>query len=168
MADFLQSYERMIVNEGGYRLTITKGDRGGMTFCGISRVNWPSWSGWAEIDAGRVPTVDAVRMFYRVNFWEPLKLSDVAHQRTASTLFDFAVNAGTKTAAKLAQLVVGSTPDGVIGPRTLEALNIADPDRFNLAFALAKIARYRDIVTKDRTQQKFLLGWINRTLKEAA
>jgi len=32
-------------------------------------------------------------------------------------------------------------------------------------YALAKIARYRDIVTRDRSQMKFLLGWLNRTLK---
>jgi hypothetical protein len=34
-----------------------------------------------------------------------------------------------------------------------------------MAYALAKIARYRDIVRKDKTQIKFLLGWINRTLE---
>ena len=33
-----------------------------------------------------------------------------------------------------------------------------------LAYALAKITRYRDIVQRDRTQGKFLLGWLNRTL----
>jgi len=31
----------------------------------------------------------------------------------------------------------------------------------------AKLARYRDIVTRDRTQGRFLLGWINRLLKES-
>ena len=72
------------------------------------------------------------------------------------------------TAVRLAQIVSGATPDGKIGPKTLAALNAMDPDKFALAYALAKLARYRDIVTKDRTQQKFLLGWINRTLREAA
>jgi hypothetical protein len=33
-----------------------------------------------------------------------------------------------------------------------------------MSYALAKIARYRDIVQRDKTQIKFLLGWINRTL----
>ena len=39
-----------------------------------------------------------------------------------------------------------------------------DEEKFVLAYALAKIARYRDIVTRDRSQMKFMLGWINRTL----
>jgi lysozyme family protein len=85
------------------------------------------------------------------------------HQATAQTVFDFHVNTG-RPARVLAQLVVGATPDGAFGPRTLQALNAYDPDRFVLAYALAKIARYRDIVTRDRIQQKFLLGWLNRTL----
>jgi hypothetical protein len=34
-----------------------------------------------------------------------------------------------------------------------------------MAFTLAKIARYRDIVRKDKTQLKFLVGWINRALE---
>ena len=63
---------------------------------------------------------------------------------------------------------VGTTPDGRIGPKTLQALNEADPESFVLAYALAKVARYRDIVMRDRSQLKFLLGWINRTLKGVA
>lgn len=168
MSEFLPAFERMLINEGGYRLTKIDGDRGGWTYSGISRRSWPDWSGWVDIDAQRVPDAKLVRGFYFANFWEPLRLSEVTQQRTAQTIFDFAVNAGPATAAKLAQIVVGTTPDGKIGPRTLEALNVADPDRFALAYALAKIARYRDIVSKDRSQLKFLLGWINRTLKEAA
>jgi hypothetical protein len=36
---------------------------------------------------------------------------------------------------------------------------------FVASYALAKIARYRDIVMRDRSQIKFLLGWLNRALK---
>jgi lysozyme family protein len=60
------------------------------------------------------------------------------------------------------------TPDGRFGPVTLQALNAIDPATFIPAFTLAKIARYRDIVSKDRTQLKFLLGWLNRALQGVA
>jgi hypothetical protein len=61
---------------------------------------------------------------------------------------------------------VGVVPDGAIGPRTLAALNGCDPELFALKYALAKVSRYAEICNRDRTQSKFLLGWINRTLKE--
>lgn len=168
MADFLPAFERMIVNEGGYVLHDVAGDKGGQTYAGIARNRWPQWAGWAIIDAGGEPQADLVRGFYRAHFWTAMRLEEVKDQNIARTLFDFGVNAGVSTATKLAQVVAGTTPDGRIGPKTLAALNAADPEKFLLAYTIAKIARYRDIVTNDRSQGKFLLGWINRTLKEAA
>ncbi len=164
MADFLPAFEKMILNEGGYKLHTVDGDRGGMTYAGIARNMQPGWAGWVIIDAGGVPQADLVRGFYRAHFWDVLRLGELADQRVAETLFDFAVNAGLVTAAKLAQLVVGVTPDGRFGAKTLQAINATDPALFEARFALAKLARYRDIVTRDRTQQKFLLGWVNRVL----
>ena len=165
MAEFLPAFERMIVNEGGYVLHTVKDDRGGMTYAGIARAFHPNWPGWRVIDQGETPPADLVRQFYRSNFWHPLRLDEVEHQDVAGNICDFGVNAGLGTAAKLAQLVAGTTPDGKIGAKTLQALNTIDPDLFVARYALAKIARYRDIVTKNRTQQRFLLGWLNRTLK---
>ena len=57
-------------------------------------------------------------------------------------------------------------PDGSIGHRTLAALNSYNPELFVCKYALAKVSRYAEICNRDRTQSKFLLGWINRTLKE--
>ncbi len=167
MSSFLQAYERMIANEGGYKLTNVAGDRGGQTYAGIARNHWPAWAGWSDIDRGDIPASELVRAFYRVNFWNAVHGDEVAASSIASNLFDFAVNAGPRTAIKLAQIVVGVTPDGVIGPKTLFAINNIDRSMFVALYALAKIARYRDIVTKDKSQAKFLLGWINRTLREA-
>ena len=168
MADFLQAYESMIRNEGGYKLHTVAGDRGGMTYAGIARNLHPRWPGWVAIDRDEIPETALVRDFYRANFWDAVRGDEIADQHVARGLFDFGVNAGTITAIRLAQIVVGATPDGKLGPATLNAINAMDPEKFVLAYSLAKIARYRDIVTRDRTQQKFLLGWINRTLKEAA
>lgn len=168
MADFLRAFESMIRNEGGYRLHNVKGDRGGMTYAGIARSSHPSWPGWAAIDRGDIPNTEMVRQFYRTNFWGPIRGDDIASDAVARNVFDFAVNAGVVTAARLAQIVCGVTPDGKVGQKTVAALNAIDPDRFVLVYALAKLARYRDIVTRDPTQQKFLLGWLNRTLREVA
>lgn len=166
MADFLPAFEKMLVNEGGYRLHNVEGDRGGMTFAGIARNMNPGWSGWPVIDAGGEPHADMVRAFYRANFWNPIRGDEISSQRIAESIFDFNVNTG-RPARVLAQIVAGVTPDGSFGPKTVAALNAMDPERFVMAYALAKIARYRDIVQRDRTQLKFILGWINRTLEGA-
>ena len=165
--EFLPAYESMIRNEGGYKLHTVPGDKGGMTYAGIARNHWPRWPGWPALDSGEIPASTLVAEFYRENFWDKVRGDAIESQAVAQTLFDFAVNAGVGTAVKLAQLVVGQTPDGALGPKTLAAINATDPVKFVLSYALAKIARYRDIVTRDRTQEKFLLGWINRALREA-
>lgn len=87
-----------------------------------------------------------VRGFYRSNFWTPLRLEEVQSQDVARTLFDFAVNAGTGTAAKLAQIVVGTTPDGKIPlprfrtglPHALLALGVAP--------AMRPVVRHTELV----------------------
>lgn len=163
MADFLPAFEAMIKNEGGYVLETIEGDRGGQTYAGIARNMNPGWAGWALIDNKSPVPAQMVRDFYRLNHWNAIRGDQIDNQAIAQTIFDFHVNGGA-VASKLAQLVVGSTPDGMIGDKTIAALNAQDPQRFVMAYALAKIARYRDIVTRDRTQSRFLLGWINRAL----
>lgn len=163
MADFLPAYEAMIVAEGGYVLETIEGDRGGQTYAGIARNMNPGWAGWALIDNKSPVPAQMVRDFYRLNHWNAIRGDQIDNQAIAQTIFDFHVNGGA-VASKLAQLVVGSTPDGMIGDKTIAALNAQDPQRFVMAYALAKIARYRDIVTRDRTQSRFLLGWVSRAL----
>lgn len=168
MAEFLPAFEAMIIDEGGYKLHTVAGDRGGQTYAGIARNHHPGWPGWPSLDRGLEPPAQLVRDFYKLYFWDPLRCSEIKQQSIAASLFNFAVNAGVGTAAKLAQAVVGATPDGKIGPQSLEALNAIHPERFAAAFALAKLARYAQICNRDRSQSKFLLGWVNRTLRGLA
>jgi lysozyme family protein len=171
MADFSPAFESMIRNEGGYKLTNITNDRGGQTYAGIARNFHPQWPGWQIIDRGDMANAELselLRQFYKSKFWDPLSGDALQKQAIAATLFDFAVNAGSATAIKLAQVVVGTTPDGWIGPQTLNALNAIDEGTFVLKYALAKLARYAEICNKDRSQTKFLLGWINRTMRGLA
>lgn len=167
MAQFEPAFEKMIRNEGGYQLHEVAGDRGGMTYAGISRRYHPHWPGWDLIDSNDMNSrlTEAVRVFYRGQFWDPIQGDDLAVQEVAESLFDFAVNAGVGTAVKLAQIAIGVTPDGIMGPVTRDALNAIDPGNFIGKFVVAKVARYAGICNRDPDQKKFLLGWINRTLK---
>jgi lysozyme family protein len=106
-----------------------------------------------------------VRNFYKVEFWDRIRGDEIANAVVAENIFNFGVNTGVKVAVKLAQLIVGATPDGSVGDVTLQKFNNVEPEAFKKAYALAKITRYADICNKNRTQSKFLLGWINRTLK---
>ena len=171
MANFEPAFEQMIRNEGGYVNHTVSGDRGGQTFAGIARNFHGQWEGWQLIDRNDMDNprlTELVREFYKTHFWDKIKGDDIAAQGIAETLFDFAVNAGYRTAGKLAQLVVGATPDGIIGPKSLKAINAADEQHFMAKYALAKVARYVEIVKRDRSQMKFMLGWLNRTLNGAA
>ena len=167
MAQFEPAFEQMIKDEGGYVLHEVEGDTGGMTYAGIARNKNPQWSGWALVDRKEFggSLTSMVRDFYRSEFWGKMRGDEISNQEVANTIFNFGVNAGMGMAVKLAQLVIGATPDGGIGPKTVERLNqITDGQRFKEQYALAKIARYAEICNKNRTQSKFLLGWINRTL----
>jgi lysozyme family protein len=166
MADFNPAFEKMISDEGGYQLTNIPGDRGGMTYAGIARNANPDWAGWQFIDRKDFGgATQLVREFYKVNFWDRVRGDELTNQAIAETIFNFAVNTGVGVASKLAQLIVGVAPDGAIGAKTLERLNICTAEKFLPAYALAKIQRYVNICMKDRSQSKFLLGWTRRALE---
>lgn len=170
MAEFRPAFEKMIIKEGGFVLHQVPGDRGGKTYAGIAHNFHPNWEGWIALkrDPDNPEITRMVREFYRDLYWDKIKGDNIDDQGMAESIFDYSVNAGIKTASKLAQLVVDATPDGIIGPLTLRSLNDADPELFLSNFALAKITRYRDIVSSNPSQRKFLLGWINRTLEGLA
>jgi lysozyme family protein len=167
MANFEQAFEKMIADEGGYVLHTVPGDTGGMTYAGIARNKNPNWGGWNLIDHNEINNAlltSFVRAFYKTDFWDRLRGDEITNQVVAESVFNFGVNTGMGVAVKLAQLIVGATPDGAVGNVTLQKFNNVEPEAFKKAYALAKITRYADICNKNRTQSKFLLGWINRTL----
>ena len=169
MKSFFIAFDRTMKSEGGYMLHTVKGDRGGMTFAGIARKYNSGWDGWALIDSGDRGSErlkKSVAKFYFKNYFSACCLGNVKSQMIVNVIYDFAVNAGVRTAVRLTQQTVGCDVDGLVGPQTLSVLNNIDGDEFVSRYALAKIARYSAIVNADRSQSKFLLGWINRTMRD--
>ena len=174
MADFKLAYDKVLKNEGGY--VNDPDDPGGETYKGVARKIHSKWDGWQIIDLLKQNTnfpktldnnqelQDKIELFYQVNYWDKLKADDINSQLVADSIFDFGVNAGTGTSARLAQLVVEAGADGVIGKESISKINAFDEGYFLAAFTVAKIGRYIAIIKKRPTSKKYLYGWVRRAL----
>jgi len=174
MADFSVAFQKVLQHEGGY--VNDPNDPGGETYKGIAHNMNSKWEGWAIIDVQRklpdfpknldsnVDLQGKVENFYETNYWDRIKGDDITDSDIASSIFDFAVNAGVATSSSLVQMIVDIKPDGVVGNDTVEKLNAFDKDYFLAAFTLAKIARYISIVKKRPSSQKYFYGWVRRAI----
>lgn len=156
MADFYKEIDKVLQREGGY--INDPHDKGGETNFGISKRAFPN------VDIKNL-TADDARAIYKDNYWDRVKGDKIESQIIAGEVFDMAVNAGVRTSSKMAQSIIGTLADGVIGSKTLEVLNSVDDEKFVLAFKLSRVARYTSIANKNPTQRKFLRGWINRVME---
>ena len=178
MAEFIKAFRKTISNEGGY--SNDPDDPGQETVKGISRKSWPKWEGWTIVDMLKrqsdfpanidrdAEIRELVGTFYLNQFWNKVHGDEINSQAVAESIFDFAVNAGVATSSSLAQMVVGTGVDGVIGPNSLKAINAFNESHFLAAFTVAKIARYVTIVKKRPTSRKYFYGWVLRALGEEA
>ncbi|MDD3321709.1 MAG: glycosyl hydrolase 108 family protein [Paludibacter sp.] len=174
MAKFIFSLKKTVTNEGGY--INDPDDLGGETYKGIARNAHSSWDGWQFIDSQKskpdfpqsldsdIRLQNLVDKFYLDNFWHPLNIEQIQNQTNADSFFDFAVNAGSITSARIIQSIVGVKIDGVIGPKSLYKINSMDFGYFQAAFTVAKIEYYMNLIHKRPINKKFLSGWITRSL----
>lgn len=152
----------------------------GYTFMGIYQKAHPNLVMWKQIDevvakhaklsdASRElyrdsELLDEVKMFYKKNFWDRMRLDEIANQHIANEMFVFGVNAGCGRSVRLAQLVVGTVADGLIGPNTIKAINAYDADSFDKEFDSEEIKYYEAIVSNNPEKKIFLNGWKNRAV----
>jgi lysozyme family protein len=86
----------------------------------------------------------------------------VAHQPLLALLVDAAVHSGPKRAVQWLQQALGVGADGIIGPRTRAALAAADPAVLYRKVLAARLAFLWRLITNDRRQAAFAVGWMNR------
>lgn len=114
-------------------------------------------------------TRDQAASLFRWQFWDKLKLGLIP-LRPAVVLYDAAVNSGPAQSVKLAQRGYNScvaygqplVVDGIMGPATRAAMQLADTDKALSAMLDAREAFFQAIVANNPSQQVFLRGWINR------
>ena len=116
--NYQKCLETILHHEGGY-VNHPK-DPGGETNLGVTKRVYEEWGGTKDM---KDLLVEDVAPIYKKNYWDKLK-GDNLPSGLDLCVFDFGVNAGPGRAAKYFQSMIGTTPDGGIGPMTLKALDI--------------------------------------------
>jgi hypothetical protein len=178
---FKKSFDEMLGLEFGspYNALHKNKWENGYTFMGIYEGAHPSWSGWElvyrtldlykNLDKAsyecyqNVFLTDLVKEFYKVNFWDKLRLDEIRNDRIANLIFKFAVNVGIKRAVRYAQMIANVRLDGIIGANTINALNSLDSEYFEERYKAEFIKFYEGLAKRNPSKyNRFLKGWLNR------
>lgn len=162
MNRFEKIFDYLLKVEGGY--SDDKNDKGGKTKFGITEEEARDFGYKGSMQD---LTKDFAKNIYLKKYYLGNKLDKVVDDKVALSICDWAVNSG-RNGTKNAQIAINQLTnanldvDGIIGNKTLEALNSVDPGKFLEIYHNLQRIYYRSKIEADSTQERFLTGWLNR------
>lgn len=156
--DFLKKVLKL---EGGY--VNHPNDKGGCTNKGVTINTFREIYG-ENMNCSDLKNItdEQLEFIYKKNYWDPCWGDNINCPKIAQIIVDWAVNSGVKTAIKNVQKIVGTTPDGIMGPKTIEAINKYPVKELFNELKKNRQIFYENIVEKNPSQKVFLNGWLNR------
>jgi lysozyme family protein len=151
--------DAIIKAEGGSKFTDDPHDKGGRTQYGISERSNPE--AWRD---GRVTEEEARAIYYKRYVSGP-GFDKITDPKLQHFLCDFAVHSGPGIAIKYLQRAIDVEDDGVLGPRTLAAVNAADARHLVNRLVVDRVKMIGRLVVANPSQLKYLNGWLNRILE---
>jgi lysozyme family protein len=113
-------------------------------------------------------------------YWDRWQADEIHSQKIANILVDWVWGSGVY-GIKIPQCILGVKEDGIVGQKTLQAVNFADPNELFEAIYQARVKYFNDIVASSiakyeatigrkateaellkHTNKRFLKGWLNR------
>jgi lysozyme family protein len=161
-----QAIDFTLGEEGGY--SNHPADKGGATNFGITQKTLDRWNSNHQDLSFPISVKDLTRSkaetIYRSEYW---RWDGIDNASIAIKVFDIGVNCGLTSAVRLLQRALNASGyqtavDGSMGPRTLAAVNAANPETLMNEICKQQEAYYYAIVTRDQSQSVFLKGWLKR------
>lgn len=176
---FILKYEGGFVNDPA--------DSGGATNKGVTIATWRSVGydkdGDGDIDVQDLKLISNKDVRDRVlkpHYWDRWKANQIQSQKIANILVDWVWASGAN-GIKIPQRLLGVAVDGIVGAKTLAAVNAADPDVLFDRIYQARETFLRDITNQSiasyekkinrkatnaelmkYTKKRFIKGWLNR------
>lgn len=169
--------------EGGFVNDPT--DRGGATNKGVTLATYEAYckrKGYPRPTVERLKNIPDAhwREIVKTMFWDKWKADDIHSQKVANILVDWVWGSGIH-GIKKPQALLGVKVDGIVGDKTLSAVNFADPEelfdviyqervKFLNAIVSNSVAAYEKKIGRKATdaellkytQKRFIKGWLNR------
>jgi lysozyme family protein len=123
--NFDQCLALVLKHEGGW--VNDPKDPGGETMMGVTKKVWEDWVGHPVAPGSmKTLTVADVAPVYKKNYWDKVR-ADELPDGVDYAVFDYAVNSGVTRAVRQLQQCAGVEADGLIGPKTLAAVQSKNP-----------------------------------------
>lgn len=165
MADYKKLIPHILKWEGGW--ANDPADKGGPTMKGITLNTYKLY---CKLKGKPVPTQTDLKnisqeewgYIFKTFYWDKWKADQIQNQSIANLLVDWTWGSG-QWGIKHPQTVLGVTADGIVGPKTIAAINKYPDQRvlFNKLWARRK-KHFESIAATNVSQKKFLKGWLNR------
>ncbi len=166
MADVTKAIEFVLRQEDSTlsgTVTTARGDKGGRTRFGISERWHPELNDIGFFfTMSRAAAMAKAEEVMAEEYAAPLSLASISNQGLATALLSLAVLEGVPQAVRALQQAVQVDIDGVMGPKTLAAVNAASSTDLMNQFGLIQRAYFDRIAISDPTQLKWVNGWKNR------
>ena len=156
-----QTYERArakgVINK--------KSDRGGPTLAGVTLT---TFNEWRAKTGGRKGESELAKLSYdewlailKSLFWDRCNADNIMSQSVANMFVDWAWHSGPGVIRNV-QDIFSLRQDGIVGPKTLAALNALPAQTVFNRIKAARERYYRKIVQNRSSQAVNLKGWLNR------
>lgn len=159
LAKFILSYEGGYVNDPH--------DLGGATNRGVTIATWKA-QGYDKNGDGRIDVEDLKLIsvedavgIMRKNYWNRWKADGIEDQSLANALVDWTWASGANGII-IPQKLLGVTADGIVGPKTLAALNNVYAPVFFEQLCKRRLRFIDGIIRNRPAQKRFMAGWYRR------
>lgn len=161
------SNEQLFAKAKTRGITTDSYDSGGATLVGVTvgtycdyckrrRLPIPS-SGFSLSDLSYRQWLDILKTM----FWDRWQADKLIDQRVAHMLVDWVWTSGAY-GISLPQKVLGVKADGIVGPKTLDAVNSSDPEKFFDTIKHERILYVDRICRRRPANLRFRTGWLRR------